>query len=77
MQGEFDSQLEWPMEADVFMRVLHEHGEDLKFTISAKCDKPVTDGNKLCGHWSSGRSRDMNVYLHDNCLHLQITGIQF
>ena len=75
MQGEFDSQLKWPMKADIFMLMLHKHGEDLKFTITAECNKPVTGGRThCCGQWSYGKSRDMNKYLLDSCLCLQITG---
>ena len=76
MQGEFDSQLKWPMKADINMLILHKHGEDLEFTISAKHKVPITGGHShCCGQWSCGKSRDMNKYLHDNCLRFRITSI--
>ena len=77
-QGEYDSQLMWPMKAQIFMLIQHIRGEDLIFKISVKCDTPVTGGRSLyCGQWSSGKLRDMNGYLHDNCLCVRITSIQF
>ena len=79
MQGEFDSHLKWPMKADLSILILHKRrdGEDHKFSISAKCNKPITDGCTVsCGEWSPDVYIDWNEYLYDNCLCLRITDIQ-